>query len=185
MRRVEHEEGTQWLGGETHIPPYVREGRPPGLKHLLSRGMLLVALTGVAGLIVLPRLKHACQPHTDQAGDIDAYTASENRAVREQRLAEKSRSGGNEVDAREVLAIATAFGFGLAAGTMGTLLRAYESGMAVRSRFRRGLGAARKPLDETVGGAKEVLTAVGNGIGHSVKLTTSRVTRDLSSNKAR
>jgi len=61
------------------------------------------------------------------------------------------------------------------AGALTTLLTTPESGTSVRGRLRRGVDAARKEFDGTVGEVKQDWSAVGDEIYGSVKRTASRV----------
>jgi gas vesicle protein len=83
------------------------------------------------------------------------------------------RDGG--VDAVGVGTILAAFGIGLLAGAVATLLTTPESGASVRNRLKRGMETAKNELDEVVGEAKEDWDTVGSEVREAVKRTASRV----------
>ena len=84
-------------------------------------------------------------------------------------------AGSGTVDELGVVTILAAFGLGLMAGAVATLLTTPESGATVRNRVKRGVDTARKEFDETMGEVKEDWSAVGDEIYDSVKRTASRV----------
>jgi gas vesicle protein len=71
--------------------------------------------------------------------------------------------------------ILAAFGFGLLAGAVLTVLTTPESGVAVRNRLKRGVETAKKELDEVVEEVKQDWRAVGGDVSDTVKRTASRV----------
>ena len=79
------------------------------------------------------------------------------------------------VDAIGMGTILAAFGLGLLAGTVATLLTTPESGSAVRNRLRRGVETAKKEIDDVVEEAKQDWTTVGGDLSDAVKRTASRV----------
>jgi len=94
--------------------------------------------------------------------------------MEQERMNDRSgRDGG--VDAMGVGTILAAFGFGLVAGAVVTLLTTPESGTSVRNRLKRGIDTAKNELDEVVGGVKKDWETVGGDVGDAVKRTASRV----------
>ncbi|NJN69232.1 MAG: YtxH domain-containing protein [Nitrospira sp.] len=79
------------------------------------------------------------------------------------------------VDAIGMGAILAAFGLGLLAGTVATLLTTPESGSSVRNRLRRGVETAKKEMDEVVGEATQDWATVSGDVSDAVKRTASRV----------
>lgn len=178
MYRVESEEEVQWLGGEAHVQPYMGGPKPASLKGLVSGGMLLLAGMGIGRLMAVGGLKPEHGPQRGQRGqmgDVGARMPNERSGIMGQRQAEERYAEDRGVDGVGVVTILAAFGIGLVAGAVTTLLTTPESGTSVRNRLQRGIDTARKEFDEVVGEAKKDWTTVGDEISDSVKRTASRV----------
>lgn len=75
----------------------------------------------------------------------------------------------------EIGTVLAAFGLGVVAGAVATLLTTPESGASVRYRLKRGVETAKRELGEVVGEAKEDWNSVGSDVRNAVKRTASRV----------
>ena len=72
-------------------------------------------------------------------------------------------------------AVLAAFGLGLLAGALTTLLMTPEPGESVRRRVRRGLETARHELDGIVEETKDSWSRVRDDAQDAVKRTTTRI----------
>ncbi len=175
MRHVESQEEAQWLGGEAHVRPYMGTPKPASLKGLLSGGILLLAGIGIGRLAADGGLQHEQGKQRDHIADVEAHRPSERSGNMGQRQAEERFAEDRGVDAVGIVTILAAFGIGLVAGAVTTLLTTPESGTSVRNRLKRGMDTARKEFDDVVGEAKKDWTVVGDEISDSVKRTASRM----------
>lgn len=175
MYRIDDQHGRQWLGGEAHVRPYNGRPRRVSLRRLISKSLLLLAGIGLGSLGTAGVMKRESGKRSDRIGHFTADRSRERGATMEQeRTNERSgRDGG--VDAMGVGTILAAFGFGLLAGAVATLLTTPESGGSVRNRLKRGMETAKNELDEVVGRAKEDWNTVGGDVREAVKRTASRV----------
>lgn len=175
MRRFESHEETPWLGGETLVHPSLSESPPPIAKRLITGGMLLLAGVGLSRLVEIGDMKRELGPQQDQIGDVETRAPSERRRIMQQRREEDRYTGHGTSDGVGALTILAAFGLGLVAGAVATLLTTPESGASVRRRMQRGMDTVKREFDETVGEAKQDWSAVSDEIVDSVKRTASRV----------
>ncbi len=72
-------------------------------------------------------------------------------------------------------AVLAAFGLGLLAGALVTLLTTPETGESVRRRVRRGVDTAREELDEIMDEAKDSWSRVRDDAQEAVKRTTTKI----------
>lgn len=175
MYRIDDQTGRQWLGGEAHVRPYNSRSRRVAWRRLFFESLLLMAGIGLGSLGTAGVMKRENGKQSDRIEQFTADRLRERGAIMEQeRTTERSgRDGG--VDAMGVGTVLAAFGFGLLAGAVATLLTTSESGASVRSRLKRGMETAKNELDEVVGEAKENWNAVGGDVREAVKRTASRV----------
>lgn len=80
-----------------------------------------------------------------------------------------------KADAAGIGIVLAAFGLGLVAGAVVTLLTAPESGEAVRRRVKRGMESARGEFEGVVEEAKESWNRVRDEAQEGVKRTTSKI----------
>ncbi len=168
-------EEPQWLGGEAQVYPYLERTKPAWLTPLISRGILLLAGLGIGSLGAVTVLKHEDGKQRDSIGDVVAHTSSERSGFVEQGQMDERQGYDEKVDVMGVGTILAAFGLGLVAGAVATMLTTPESGASVRNRLKRGIETARKELDEVVGEAKGDWDTVGGDVREAVKRTASRV----------
>lgn len=175
MNRVDDLDSRRWLGGEAHVRPYNGRPRTGSLRRLISESLLLLAGIGLGSLGTAGVMKREVGERSNPIGDSVGNLSRERSATMEQeRTNDRSgRDGG--VDAMGVGTILAAFGFGLVAGAVVTLLTTPESGTSVRNRLKRGIDTAKNELDEVVGGVKKDWETVGGDVGDAVKRTASRV----------
>lgn len=175
MNRVDDQDSRRWLGGEAHVRPYNGRPRTGSLRRLISESLLLLAGIGLGSLGTAGVMKREVGERSNPIGDSVGNLSRERSATMEQeRMNDRSgRDGG--VDAMGVGTILAAFGFGLVAGAVVTLLTTPESGTSVRNRLKRGIDTAKNELDEVVGGVKKDWETVGGDVGDAVKRTASRV----------
>jgi len=175
MNRVDDLDSRRWLGGEAHVRPYNGRPRTGSLRRLISESLLLLAGIGLGSLGTAGVMKREVGERSNPIGDSVGNLSRERSATMEQeRMNDRSgRDGG--VDAMGVGTILAAFGFGLVAGAVVTLLTTPESGTSVRNRLKRGIDTAKNELDEVVGGVKKDWETVGGDVGDAVKRTASRV----------
>lgn len=177
MYRIDDQNGRQWLGGEAHVRSY--NGRPRRVvwTRLIFESVLLMAGIGLGSL----GTAWAMNRENGKRGDrIEHFTADRSRergtTMGQERTNERSgRDGGVDTDTMGAGTVLAAFGFGLVAGAVVTLLTTPESGTSVRNRLKRGMETAKNELDEVVGGAKEDWNTVGTDVREAVKRTASRV----------
>jgi len=175
MNRVDDQDIRRWLGGEAHVRPYNGRPRTGSLRRLISESLLLLAGIGLGSLGTAGVMKREVGERSNPIGDSVGNLSRERSDTMEQeRMNDRSgRDGG--VDAMGVGTILAAFGFGLVAGAVVTLLTTPESGTSVRNRLKRGIDTAKNELDEVVGGVKKDWETVGGDVGDAVKRTASRV----------
>jgi gas vesicle protein len=164
-----------WLGGEAQVYPRMAERKSIPLKHALTGGVLLLAGMGIGHLTATGSETRGTGRRHNRIGNSATPMPSERSMPMEQNR-EMARPGGSgSVDGLGVVTILAAFGLGLVAGAVTTLLSTPESGTSVRNRLKRGMDTAKKEFDETVGEVKQDWSAVGDEICDSVKRTASRV----------
>jgi gas vesicle protein len=177
MSRIDDQSGRQWLGGEAHVRPYNGNGRPSRVswRRLISEALLLLAGIGLGSLGTAGVMKREEGKRSGPIGNCIADLSKERSGAMEpERTNDRlGRDGG--VDAMGVGTILAAFGIGLLAGAVATLLTTPESGASVRNRLKRGMETAKNELDEVVGEAKEDWDTVGSEVREAVKRTASRV----------
>ena len=175
MNRVDDQGSRRWLGGGAHVRPYNGRPRTGSLRRLISESLLLLAGIGLGSLGTAGVMKREVGERSNPIGDSVGNLSRERSATMEgERTTDRSgRDGG--VDAMGVGTILAAFGFGLVAGAVVTLLTTPESGTSVRNRLKRGIDTAKNELDEVVGGVKKDWETVGGDVGDAVKRTASRV----------
>lgn len=88
---------------------------------------------------------------------------------------DERRGRSHEAGAMGAATLLAAFGFGLLAGAVVTLLTTPESGASVRNRLKRGAETAKRELDGIVGETKESWDRVRNETGEAVTRTSSRI----------
>jgi len=164
-----------WLGGEAQVYPHVEKGTSASLIRLISGGILLLAGMGIGRVTRIGSGTHKQAQKPDEVGDVKPRAPMERSGTMERRRDEARSAGSGGVDELGVVTIVAAFGLGLMAGAVTTLLTTPESGTSVRNRLKRGVDTARKEFDETVGEVKEDWSEVGDEIYDSVKRTASRV----------
>ena len=175
MRPIGDMEEWQWLGAETQVAPY-QNGRPKRAipDRLVAGGMLFLAGIGLGSLGAFGISNRADQTRQVKGSKTVAHVSSEGGALMEQeRRAE--RSACEEGIAMEIGTVLAAFGLGVVAGAVATLLTTPESGASVRYRLKRGVETAKRELGEVVGEAKEDWNSVGSDMRDAVKRTASRV----------
>jgi len=93
----------------------------------------------------------------------------------EQVRADERRVCDHEVGGMGTGAILAAFGFGLLAGAVATLLTTPESGASIRRRVKRGVETAKHELDEVVGETKESWSRVRDDAQDAAKRTATKI----------
>ena len=88
---------------------------------------------------------------------------------------DERRVRGDEVGASGIGTVLAAFGLGLLAGAVVTLLTTPEPGESMRRRVKRGAQTAKHELDEIVEANKESWDKVRNETGEAVKRTTTKI----------
>jgi len=88
---------------------------------------------------------------------------------------DERRGRSNEAGAMGAAAVLAAFGLGLLAGAVVTLLTTPESGTSVRTRLKRGAEAAKRELGEMAGETKESWDRVRNETGEAVMRTAIKI----------
>ncbi len=178
MYRIDDQNGRQWLGGEAHVRSYHGGTSRVPLRRWLSESLLLLAGIGLGSLGTAGVMKREEGKRVGPIGDTVADLLKERSSTMQQERTydRYDRLGSDRgVDALGVGTILAAFGFGLLAGAVATLLTTPESGAAVRNRLKRGMDTAKNELDEVMGGAKEDWNTVGHDVREAVKRTASRV----------
>jgi len=175
MRDEQDREETVWLGGEAQVYPGLGQRTVPSWKRLISGGMLFAAGMGVGRLAATGSEVLGDAGRHDRVGDGERCTSAERSDPMERRREEGEFEGSGSGDGLGVVTVLAAFGLGLMAGALTTLLTTPESGTSVRGRLRRGVDAARKEFDDTVGEVKQDWSTVGDEMYDSVKRTASRV----------
>ncbi len=175
MRGEDNWEETQWLGGEAQVYPGLGSPKPMSLKRFFSGMMLLVAGVGIGRLAMIDGRPQGDMRQEGNAVQRERYAPTERSETMERRRDEDEGVRRGSVDELGVVTIVAAFGLGLVAGAVTALLTTPESGTSVRNRVRKGMDAAKREFDETVGEVKQDWSSVGDHISDSVKRTTSRV----------
>ena len=175
MRDEQDWDEAQWLGGEAQVYPHVVKPKPAPWARLISGGLLLLAGMGIGRLAAIDGKVQGPVRGENCNGNDGTCTPTERSGTMGRRRDEDRPAGSGTVDELGVVTILAAFGLGLMAGAVATLLTTPESGASVRNRVKRGVDAARKEFDETMGEVKEDWSAVGDEIYDSVKRTASRV----------
>lgn len=88
---------------------------------------------------------------------------------------DERRARGDASGTLGATTVLAAFGIGLLAGAVVTLLTTPESGTSVRKRLKRGAEAAKHELDEIAGETKESWERVRDDTGEAVKRTAIRI----------
>jgi gas vesicle protein len=181
MKRMDHWEERQWLGGEAHVAS--PNGRPGAMvlgKWLASE--LVPPLAGAAAVgVALGSLGTIgimkMEPHKPRSrtGERDASTSSERSGSMDQIRGNERQARYDEGGAMGAGTVLAAFGLGLLAGALATLLMTPEPGESVRRRVRRGLETARHELDGIVEETKESWSRVRDDAQDAVKRTTTRI----------
>ena len=175
MYRIDDQNGRQWLGGEAHVRSYNGGTSGVPLRRWLSESLLLLAGIGLGSLGTAGVMKREEGKRVGPIGDTVADLPKERSGTMQQERTHDRLGPDRGVDALGVGTILAAFGFGLLAGAVATLLTTPESGAAVRNRLKRGMDTAKNELDEVMGGAKEDWNTVGHDVREAVKRTASRV----------
>ena len=160
MIRHENREGMQWLGGEAHVRPPDGRRRFSSLRRWVASGNIrMLAGTAVAaatfgslGTFSVMKTEHQKPP---KEGGVRKVKISSERSepmklVRE----DERRRRSDEAGAMGAATVLAAFGLGLLAGAVVTLLTTPESGLSVRTRLKRGAEAAKRELCEMAGETK-------------------------------
>lgn len=175
MQRVDDQDGRRWLGGEAHVRPYNGRPRTVSLRRLISESLLLLAGLGLGSLGTAGVMKREDGKRREPIGGSGANLSRGRGATMEQERTNDRLGRDGGVDAMGVGTILAAFGIGLLAGAVATLLTTPESGASVRNRLKRGIDTAKNELDDVVGGVKKDWETVGGDVGDAVKRTASRV----------
>ncbi len=93
----------------------------------------------------------------------------------EQIRADERRGRNDNADVMGVGTVLAAFGLGMLAGAVVTLLTTPEPGESVRRRVRRGAETAQEELGGIVGEAKESWSRVRNDAQDAVKRTATKI----------
>lgn len=173
--RIDDQNGRQWLGGEAHVRSYDGRARKVAWRRLTSQSLLLLAGIGLGSLGTAGVMKQEDRKRNGLTGECGGDLPKERSGTMEQERANERSGRDRGVDAVGVGAILAAFGFGLLAGVVATLLTTPESGGSVRNRLKRGMETAKNELDEVVGRTKEDWNTVGGNVREAVKRTASRV----------
>jgi gas vesicle protein len=88
---------------------------------------------------------------------------------------EERRVCDHEVGGMGAGAILAAFGFGLLAGAVATLLTTPEPGASIRRRVKRGVETAKHEFDEVVGETKESWNRVRDDAQDAAKRTATKI----------
>lgn len=175
MQCVDDQDGRRWLGGEAHVRLYNGRPRTVSLKRLIPESLLLLAGIGLGSLGTAGVMKREDEKGSDPIGDSGANRSRERSVTMEQERTNDRPGRDGGIEGMGVGTILAAFGFGLLAGAVVTLLTTPESGTSVRNRLKRGMETAKNELDEVVGGAKEDWETVGSDVREAVKRTATRV----------
>jgi len=181
MGRMDGWEERQWLGGEAHVSPYNGSSRTFALRWRLASDIISLlagaAAVGAAlgSLGTVGVMKAGQGQQRMQIGKLYTRTASERSDTMEQGRANERRGWEDEAGSVGAGTILAAFGLGLLAGALATLLTTPEPGESVRRRVRRGVETARHELDGIVEEAKESWSRVRDDAQDAVKRTATKI----------
>jgi gas vesicle protein len=181
MKRTDDWEERQWLGGEAHVPLF--NGRPRAMalgRWLASEFVPLLAGAAAVGVALgslgtIGVMKIEPQKLQSRTDERNALTSSERSGSMEQIRVDERQASYNEGGAMGAGTVLAAFGLGLLAGALTTLLMTPEPGESVRRRVRRGLETARHELDGIVEETKESWSRVRDDAQDAVKRTTTKI----------
>lgn len=180
MRSEDDWDERQWLGGEAHV--FVKRERS-GIDVLRGwiqsdLGSLVTGAAAVGAALGSLGTASAMMAGRPKVGPIkkQRFEAQDERRQYMERTQEDERwvreDDGSTMGGAAVLA---AFGLGLLAGALVTLLTTPETGESVRRRVRRGVDAAREELDEIMDEAKDSWSRVRDDAQEAVKRTTTKI----------
>jgi gas vesicle protein len=174
-------EEKQWLGGETFVPLFNGRPRTMVLGTWLASELLPLlsgaAAVGVAlgSLWTIGVMKIESQKPRSRTGERDALTSCERSGSIEQIRGDERQARYEDAGAMGAGTVLAAFGLGLLAGALATLLMTPEPGESVRRRVRRGLETARHELDGIVEESKDSWSRVRGDAQDAVKRTAKRI----------
>jgi gas vesicle protein len=174
-------EEKQWLGGETFVPLFNGRPRTMVLGTWLASELLPLlsgaAAVGVAlgSLWTIGVMKIESQKPRSRTGERDALTSCERSGSMEQIRGDERQARYEDAGAMGAGTVLAAFGLGLLAGALATLLMTPEPGESVRRRVRRGLETARHELDGIVEESKDSWSRVRGDAQDAVKRTAKRI----------
>ncbi|TKS63906.1 MAG: hypothetical protein EWM73_00976 [Nitrospira sp.] len=176
MRRVDDREGMQWLGGEAHIRANDgRSSRSRLLQWLSSEAMTLLAGAALGSLGTVGAMRAEGVKRHRRIGNRVVRVSSERSETMEQVRADERRVRDNGAGDMGTGTILAAFGLGLLAGAVATLLMTPESGASVRRRVKRGADTAQEELAGIVGEAKESWRRVRDDAQSAVTRTATKI----------
>lgn len=176
MRRGDDRDGMQWLGGEAHVRATDgRPGRANFLRWLSSEALPLAAGTVLGGFVAVSAIRLEGRKQQRRIGQLVARVSNERSAHMEPVREDERRMRSDESITIGPTTVLAAFGLGLLAGAVVTLLTTPESGASVRTRLKRGAEAATRELGEIAGETKESWDRVRDDTEDAVKRTATRI----------
>lgn len=176
MRRVDDREEMQWLGGEAHVRANDgRLSRSRVLQWLSSEVMTLLAGAAIGSLGTAGAMRAEGEKRHRRIGERVVRVSNERSETMEQVRADERRVRDNEPGGMGTGTILAAFGLGLLAGAVATMLTTPESGTSIRRRVKRGVETASHELDEIVGETKESWVRVRDDAQDAVKRTATKI----------
>ncbi len=176
MRRVDDREEMQWLGGEAHVRANDgRSSRSRVLQWLSSEVMTLLAGAAIGSLGTAGAMRVEGEKRHRRIGERVVRVSNERSGTMEQVRADERRMRDNEPGGMGTGTILAAFGLGLLAGAVATMLTTPESGTSIRRRVKRGVETASHELDEIVGETKESWVRVRDDAQDAVKRTATKI----------
>lgn len=176
MRRRDDREEMQWLGGEALVyPNKIRPAPSRVLRWLASKILTLLAGAVVGSFSTVGAMRTEGSNRQRESGKQDDRVSNE-RSIHMDPAREDDRRGrGDDSGAMGATAVLAAFGLGMLAGAVVTLLTTPESGTSVRTRLKRGAEAAKRELGEIAGETKESWDKVRDDTEDAVKRTATRI----------
>ena len=176
MRRGDDREEMQWLGGEALVHPNnIRPDPSRVLRWLATKVMTLVAGAVLGSFGTVGAMRTEGRSRQRQIGEHDDRVTNERSIHMDQVREDDRRRRGDDSGAMGATAVLAAFGLGLLAGAVVTLLTTPESGTSVRTRLKRGAEAAKRELGEIAGETKESWDKVRDDTEDAVKRTATRI----------
>jgi gas vesicle protein len=180
MNSFEDGEERRWLGGEAQVQRY--NGRPRLLalrRWLASENLPLLAavaaMCAALGGVGTAGAMMAGQRQSKSIEQETVRTSRERSKAMGQRREDEPLMREEEMGSVGAGTVLVAFGLGLLAGALATLLSTPEPGESVRRRVRRGVETAREELDAIVEESKESWSRVRDDAQDAVKRTATRI----------